>query len=329
MEKQSRKRKLPSVVRWILWVLLAQFILFNISAALYAHRFTHVYDDPGLRNKNPNRNIFTKTWRLFSGPRQPRSFITEYPAFPYDTVTLKTQNGIFIDAWYAKPDSAAKGTVIFFHGIMANKGMLLAEAAEFRYLGYNVMLVDFRAHGNSGGHITTIGVKESEEVKLAYDHIVQLGEKNIFLYGSSMGAVVVAKAIADYDLKPAGAFLDMPFASMQSHLRARARLLGFRGFGEKPFGFLVTMWIGIERGFNGFKDQTTRYVSKINCPVLMQWGAADSYVLKSETDRIYSALASSGKKLAIYDQAGHESLLQNDPVKWRMEVEEFLCDTNK
>lgn len=329
MEKQSYKRKLPSLVRWILWVLLAQFILFNISAALYAHRFTHVYDDPALRNKAPNRNVFVKTWRLFSGPRQPRSVITEFPAFPYDTVTLKTQSGIFIDAWYAKPDSVAKGTVIFFHGIMANKGMLLTEADEFRYLGYNVMLIDFRAYGNSGGHITTIGVKESEEVKLAYDYIVKLGEKNIFLYGISMGAVVVSKAIADYDLKPAGAFLDMPFASMQSHLRARARLLGFRGFGEKPFGFLVTLWIGIERGFNAFKDQTTRYVSKINCPVLMQWGALDNIALKNETDEVYNAIATTHKKLVIYDHAGHESLLQNDPAKWRMEVEKFLTDNNK
>jgi alpha-beta hydrolase superfamily lysophospholipase len=329
MEKQNRKRKLPSWVRWILWVLLVQFVLFNISAALYAYRFTHVYDDPALRNKNPNRNIFVKTWRLFSGPRQPRSIISESPAFPYDTITLKTQSGIPIDAWYAKPDSVSKGTVILFHGIMANKGMLLAEAAEFRYDGYNVMLVDFRAHGNSGGHTTTIGVKESEEVKLAYDHIAQQGEKNIFLLGVSMGAVVVSKAVADYDLKPSGVLLEMPFASLQSHIRARARLLGFGGFGEKPFGFLVTMWIGLERGFNGFKDQTTSYVAKINCPVLMQWGTADEYVLKSETDRIYNAIASSHKKLVIYDHAGHESLLQYDPAKWRAEVEKFLRDNNK
>ncbi len=329
MEKQSRKRKLPALVRWFLWVLLVQFFLFNISAAFYAYRFTHVYDDPALRKQAPNRNVFVKTWRLFSGPRQPRSVISESPPFPHDTVTLKTQNGILIDAWYAKADSVSKGTVILFHGIMANKGMLLAEAAEFRYLGYNVMLVDFRAHGNSGGHTTTIGVKESEEVKRAYDYIVQQGEKNIFLYGNSMGAVVVAKAIADYDLKPSGVFLEMPFASLQSHLRARARGLGFRGFGEKPFGFLVTLWIGLERGFNGFKDQTARYVAKMNCPVLMQWGAVDGYVLKSETDRVYNAIASSNKKLVTYDHAGHESFLQNDPAKWRLEVEKFLSDNNK
>jgi len=329
MEKQKPKRRLYAVIRWIFWVLLVQFILFNISAALYAYKFTHVVDDISMRKSNSGGNVFIRTWRLFSGPRQPRSIITEFPVFPCDTVSLKTTSGIVIDAWFAKPDSGARGTVIMFHGIMANKGMLLAEAAEFRSLQYNVMLVDFRAHGNSGGHITTIGVKESEEVKLAYDYVVQLGEKNIFLYGSSMGAVVVSKAMADYGLKPSGVFLEMPFASLQSHVRARARLLGFRGFGEKPFGFLVTLWIGIERGFNGFKDQTARYVSKINCPVLMEWGAADNYVLRYETNGIYNAIASYDKKLVIYDHAGHESLLQHDPAKWRNETNGFLLANTK
>jgi uncharacterized protein len=329
MEKKNQKRKLPSFVRWILWVLLAQFVLFNISAALYAHRFTHVYDDSALRNRSSQSNVFAKTWHLFSGPRQPRSVISEFPTFQYQTIKLSVGNMIFIDTWYARTDSNAKGTVILFHGIMGNKGMLISEASEFLSYGYNVMLVDFRAHGNSGGNTTTIGVRESKEVEVAYDYIVKEGEKNILLYGVSMGAVAVSKAVADYSLKPSGIFLDMPFASMQSHLRARARLLGFHGFGEKPFGFLVTMWIGIERGFNGFKDQTTRYVSKINCPVLMQWGSADNSVLKHETDLIFNAIASPNKKLVIYDHAEHESFLQNDFAKWQDEVNTFLRAISK
>jgi hypothetical protein len=310
-------------------VLLVQFVLINISAALYAYKLTHVYDDPSLRNSKPSKNIFVKTWRLFTGPRQAKSVITETPAFSFDTVTLKTGKGIFIDAWYGEADSAAKGTVILFHGITANKGFIINEAAEFHYQGYNVLLVDFRAHGNSGGQTTTIGIRESEEVKLAYDYAVEKGEKNIFLWGNSMGAVVVAKAVGDYDLKPSGIILEMPFGSMQSHLQARARALGFQGIPEKPFGFFVTWWMGVERGFNGFKHRTSSYVKKINCPVLMQWGALDNYVQKSETDNIYSAIASINKKLVVYDRAGHESLVQNDPVKWRIETERFLASNTK
>lgn len=329
MEKKKFRIKIPTYVRWIGWVLLVQFLLINISAALYAYKLTHVYNDPKLRTAQSSKNIFVKTWRLFTGPRQPRSIITERPTFPYDTVTLKTQKGIDIEAWYSKTDSAARGTVILFHGIGANKGMLLNEAYEFRYLGYNVMLVDFRAHGNSGGQTTTIGIRESEEVKLAYDYAMKKGARNIFLWGISMGAVVVAKAIDDYALKPSGIILEMPFGSLQSHLQARARVMGFQGFPEKPFGFFVSWWMGIERDFNGFKHQTSLYVKKINCPVLMEWGALDNYVLKTETEIIYNAIASADKKLVRYDRAGHESFLLNDPVKWRIEAERFLQVNSK
>jgi alpha-beta hydrolase superfamily lysophospholipase len=329
MEKKKRKRKLPSWLRWTLWVLLVQFILFNLSAALYAYKFTHVYDVPESGISRSSGNFFTKTWRLFSGPRQFRSAITSFPAFQYQTIKLAVGNMIFIDTWYARTDSNAKGTVILFHGIMGNKGMLIAEASEFLSYGYNVMLVDFRAHGNSGGNTTTIGVRESKEVRAAYEYLVKEGEKNILLYGVSMGAVVVSKAIADYDLKPSGVFLDMPFASMQSHLQARLRAMGFERFIEKPFSFFVTFWMGVENGTTTFKHRTSDYVSMIKCPVLMQWGALDNIALKNETDEVYNAIATPHKKLVIYDHAGHESLLQNDPVKWRTEVEKFLGDNNK
>ena len=324
MDKQSLKLKIRSALRWIFWVLLVQFILLNISAALYAHKFTHFYNDTSVNQSNSGENIFRKTWRLFAGQRLSKSVVEEYPSFPFDTITLKTKKGLAIDSWYSKTDSVSRGTVILFHYVTMNKGRVLMEAAEFRYQGYNVMLVDFRGHGNSDGNTTSIGFRESEEVKLAYNYVAQQGEKNVFLWGASMGAVAIAKAIADYDIKPSGIILEMPFASLQSHIRGRARSIGFGGFSEKPFGFLVTCWIGIERGFNGFNFKTSSYAQKITCPVLFQSGALDHSVLKWETEKVYNAITSSHKKLVIYEQADHESFLQKDPLKWRIEVERFL-----
>jgi alpha-beta hydrolase superfamily lysophospholipase len=321
MKKEKSRRKFPSFIRWILWVLLIQFILINISASFYAYKFTHFYTDPAVRNYKPSSNIFVKTWRLFTGLRQARSVLSDFPTFPFDTVKLKTDNGIYIDAWYGKTDSASKGTVILFHGITNQKGMVLHEAYEFRYWGYNVMLVDFRGHGNSGGNKTTIGVKETQEVKLAYDYVMSKGSKNIFLYGSSMGAVVVAKSIADYHLPVSGIIMEMPFLSLQTYMKGRARTTGFP---TQPFAFLTTFWTGIENGFNGFGHRTTKYVKQINCPVLMQGGALDEFVLINETKEIYNTIASSHKKLVIYSNATHESFLGKDPVLWRSEVGNFL-----
>jgi alpha-beta hydrolase superfamily lysophospholipase len=208
-----------------------------------------------------------------------------------------------------------------FHGLMGNKGQQMDVAHAFRNLGYNVMMVDVRNHGNSGGNVTTIGYKESEEVMLANNYVMQAGEKNIFLWGGSLGAVVIIKAVSDYQLHPSGIIIEMPFLSLQSHLKGRARILGFP---EQPFGFLTSFWIGIENGFNGLEFKTTTYAKNVNCPVLMQYGEKDQLALTYETDAVYKAIAAKNKKLVMYEGAMHESLLRKDPAAWRREVATFL-----
>src|SRR5258705_11080307 len=241
--------------------------------------------------------------------------------FPFAVVNLKTQKEIPIEAWFWKTDSLPKGTVILFHGFTGNKGMVLDEANAFRSFGYNVMLVDLRSHGNSGSKTTTIGYKESEEVGLAYDYVKRGGEKKIFLWGASMGAVAVIKAINEFHLEVSGIIIEMPFLSLQSHLEGRARYLGFP---RQPFGFLTSFWIGAEHGFNGLGFRTSKYAKNIKCPVLMQYGEKDELVLRYETDEIFSSIPVANKKLILYDQAGHESFLGRDPALWKSEIDSFL-----
>ena len=90
-----------------------------------------------------------------------------------------TKDSLSLEAWLIPVDSS-KGTVILFHGLGGNKSNVLKQAYEFRYLGFNVMLVDLRAHGRSSGNRTTMGFHESEDVKLAYEYILKKGEKKLF-----------------------------------------------------------------------------------------------------------------------------------------------------
>jgi alpha-beta hydrolase superfamily lysophospholipase len=62
----------------------------------------------------------------------------------------------------------------------------------------------------------------------------------------------------------------------------------------------------------------------VECPVLLQWGAKDIFVLQKETQGIYNNLATQQKKLVIYPQANHESLLRNDPITWHREIDHFM-----
>lgn len=308
-------------LKWIGRVLIAQLILINISAAFHAYRFTHYYNDDKIRHLQSSQGKpLLRTWRMMTGKKLARSLIQYYPGIPYDTIQLPTKNGLIVEAWYMKTDSA-QGTVILFHGLNSNKGNVLGEAHEFLSLGYNTLLVDTRAHGNSEGIVNTIGYKESEEVKLAYDHVSKQGEKNIVLWGMSLGAVMISKAIWQYDLQPQKVILEMPFDRLQDHISARARISGFPG---EPFGFFVTFWTGLEQGYWGYGHKTSKYARKINCPVLLQWGNADDYVLKKETEMIFSSIKSEKKKLEIYEGAGHGSLLAANELKWQATVSEFL-----
>ncbi|HKC34693.1 MAG TPA: alpha/beta hydrolase [Chitinophagaceae bacterium] len=323
MKDKKNSSKIIRILRWIGNVLLVQLILINISAAFHAYRFTHYYDDDKIRSQRPSEGRpFLRTWRMMTGKKLAKSIIQYYPTIPYDTVQLTTASGKKLEAWYMKADSA-KGTVILFHGLNSNKGNVLGEAFEFNSFGYNTMLVDMRAHGNSEGIVNTLGYKESEEVKLAYDHILKKGEQNIVLWGMSLGAVIITKAIWQYDLKPQKIILEMPFDRLQEHIRARARISGFPG---EPFGFFVTFWTGIEQGYWGYGHNTSRYVKKINCPVLLQWGSSDEYVLKKETEKIFAAISATKKKLEIYKGAGHVPLLAANASKWDETVNEFLND---
>jgi alpha-beta hydrolase superfamily lysophospholipase len=322
MKKEIKKRKWRFIIRWICWVLFVQFLLINISAALYAWKFTHLYTaDIKDQGAPPSKNIFAKTWRLFSGTSFFKLPEADQPVFSYTTVHFTTKNNTSIEAWYGQPDSASRGTVILFHGLMGNKAIVLQQAYEFRYWGYNVMLVDNRSHGHSSGSATTIGFRESEEVKLAYDYVKGLGEKKIFLWGTSMGAVEIIKAVGEDELKPAGIILEMPFLSLQSHIKSRVSAIGFP---KQPFGFFITAWIGLERGFNALNFNVSHYARHITCPVLMQHGSRDQLAPLQEAEEIYNAIGSADKKLVIYEGANHESFLQRNAGLWREEVGNFL-----
>ena len=321
MKNKKTNTAIVRILKWIGRVFIAQLILLNISASFHAYRITHYYNDDKVRNQPSSQGkLFLRTWRLMTGKKLAKSLIQYYPGTPYDTIQLTTSKGLKLEAWYMKADFA-KGTVILFHGLNSNKGNVLGEAYEFLSLGYNAMLVDIRAHGNSEGIVNSIGYKESEEVKLAYDYVLKKGEKNIVLWGMSLGAVIISKAIWQYDLKPQKIILEMPFNRLQDHIEARARISGFPG---EPFGFFVTFWTGLEQGYWGYGHNTTKYVRKIDCPVLLQWGNADEYVKKKETDKIFKAIRSTKKQLVIYEGVGHGPLLAANESLWQKSVTEFL-----
>jgi len=255
----------------------------------------------------------------------PKSKVVDSFLVAHDTVFLTTQDSVRLESWYAAADTSngkiPRGTVLMFHGHGSSKSGIIAEATAFHELGYHIMVTDFRAHGNSEGSTTSIGMYEARDVKAVYDYVQAKQEKNIVLYGISMGAATITKAVSEFGLKPSKVILEMPFATLQDAVAGRMRTMGLP---QEPLSTLLTFWGGVELGAWAFNYQPQKDAAAINCPVLLQWGVTDPRVTESETHQIFKNLASRDKVLIKYLQSGHQSLCKNEKSKWYMTVGRFL-----
>lgn len=311
---------MKKIFRFLLKTLLVLFVLVNIITAFHAYKFTHIYDRNEITIKaNGDKTGWDKTKEILFGINAVK-LQNSRPDSSYETVILTTKDNIKLEAWYFKTSIPAKGTVILFHGHVSKKSSVMDESEGFRQMGYNTLLVDFRAHGNSGGNTCTIGYDETEDVKLAYDYIKSKGEKNIVLWGISMGAASISKAMNDYPLQPSKIILEMPFASILQAAEGRIKMMGLPG---EPLATLITFWGGTEHGFWAFNMKPSEYVKKITVPTLLQWGKKDPRVQKEETDIIYKNLAGK-KQLVLYENSGHQSLCTKEHEKWMASVSSFL-----
>lgn len=302
--------------------LLTLFIFLNIIVAFHAYKFTHFYDNntPGLK-KYELMSGWDEAKAILFGLDYYKGRITNKPRSPYQTFHIKTRDGFLLEGWYIPKDSA-KGTVILFHGHGGSRSNIVTEANAFHNFGYNVCMTDFRAHGNSSGNLCTIGYNESADVKSTYDYVVSQGEKNIILYGISLGAATITKAMSDYkDIQPSKVILEMPFGSLKDAVKGKLRTMHLP---DQPLTELLLFWGGVEQGFWTYHHAPTEYAKNIHVPVLMQWGRNDIRVTKPEIDSVYKNLGTPYKQLIIYNNSGHESLLKNEPVKWLNSIQLFL-----
>lgn len=270
---------------------------------------------------------------IFIGNRIPKTLEDSIPAAPHTDVTINTTDNLKLAAWSipcighwedtlsnAKPANH-QGTVIMYHGHGDCRSKLLPAANEFLKMGYDVFMLDFRAHGNSEGEQCMVGIKESADVRAAYDYVKKTGEKNIVLFGVSMGAAAVTKAMNDYnDLQPKKIILEMPFATMLDATKGKLKTMGL----PTELGPLLTFWGGTLNGKWAFSHKPYEFAEKITCPVLLQWGANDARVSEKETNEIFTHLATTNKKLVVYETAGHENLYKKEPAKWLINVSTFL-----
>ena len=133
-------------------------------------------------------------------------------------LALTAVDGIALSAWWFH-DPAARASVIVCHGHGGNKASGLWVGAAL-FPRFNVLLLDLRGHGQSGGERTSVGFLERLDILAAVAWLdEQVGRAPIGVLGISMGGATAILAAAETS-RIAAVVADSPFARLRSPVHA-------------------------------------------------------------------------------------------------------------
>jgi len=299
-------------------------LILNIFAAYQATNFTH-FIDPNKKVSvlDENSSFEKKLSSVLFGIQipKPKNAKVDLDFVEVDTVIADVN----LEVWRFDMEPS-KGIVALFHGYKSTKSALWREAQSFYRMGYSVVLVDFRASGNSDGMVCTIGYNEANDVVNVYNWIqVQYPNQPIYLYGISMGAAAVLRAVSVLDIHPNAIMVQSSFSTMNGATKNRFRLLGLPSW---PMANLLTFWGGYVNDFDAFKLNPSEFAKQITTPTLVIHGVLDNRVSWEDSETIYDNLQGP-KEFGVFSKSGHESMLNKEEANWVYLVTNFLESAKK
>ncbi len=306
----------------LIYILLFFFVLVNIITFNQAYHFSHFSDNVSVKTRKPEElSALGKIKVLLFGIKNPKPSNDCIPTGNFDTVFFKTHHNHTLGAWQINVCNP-KGTVILFHGYTGKKSDMLDEGEKFNELGYSTLLVDFFGSGDSDGNTTTLGFYEAYDVASAFEYVKKQSLGKIILFGASMGAVSILKAVSVFDLDPDGIILECPYGKLITTVRNRFKVMGVPSFGLAE---ILVFWGGVQNGYWGFSMNAIRFAKNIRVPVLIFHGAKDKRASLEEVTAIYSNLKGK-RRMKTFGNAEHESFIVNYENEWVDEITGFLSE---
>ncbi len=216
-------------------------------------------------------------------------------------------------------------TIITFHGYRSPSLRDYSCAIKmYRDMGFNVLLIDHRSHGNSEGKLITYGIKERFDAKTWVEFIVDRFGLNheVFLSGISMGAATVMMA-SDVGLPQnvKGIVADSGYSSPID-------IIG--NVAENTFHISRKIAIGILEpmckvfgGFSLYETSALKALENNTIPMMFIHGKADSLVPCEMSVECYNTTKSK-KELVLVDGAEHGCGYMEDKKNLEEKLKRFF-----
>jgi len=223
---------------------------------------------------------------------------------PYERISVRSHDGLTLVGKYYAGNPGAP-LIIFFHGYRSTGERDASGGFQLcREKGWNLLVVDQRAHGESGGRTITFGIRERYDCKTWAEYAARRfgPETPIFIWGISMGASTVLMA-SNLELPAsvrgivADCGFDTPAGIMKSTLRRwrwpQFPMYQFAALGARLFG-----------GFRLNETSALECVKNAHLPILLVHGEADG-IVPCEMSRALRSACAAPVTLLTVPEASH------------------------
>lgn len=257
----------------MIFLLVFLVLLLFLAAAFWTYRFTF-YSPKGKQNEDHTVLVSPQMEPMIEDVHR---MIDEINAVPYEPVSITSHDGLRLRGrYYHQSDDAP--LALCFHGYRGTPSRDFSGGSQILLRqGFNVLLVEERAHCGSEGHTITFGVKERLDCMAWVNHFhYRFPEAEMLLFGISMGAATVLMSMAlpmpEY---VRGVVADCPFTEPKAIIRHVAAGLKIPGWIAVPLAFAAA---GIFGHFNLGGASALEAVREAKKPILLIHGEEDDFV---------------------------------------------------
>src|SRR5438552_4200239 len=229
--------------------------------------------------------------------------------------------------WIAHPNNAGK-TVVLIHGYGDAKVGAIAWAPTWHSLGFNILAIDLRAHGESGGKYCTAGYFERHDLNQVLDQLLAAhasAARTLVLFGVSLGAAVALATGAIRESNDIDAIIvESVFADYRHAVMRHAQIMNMPAPILQRAAMRVAEWISGAR----FDDvRPVDMLQGIRCPTMIIQGCDDPFVPEEDKAELQRAMANrdSSKSLYVQLESGHVMGICADVDSYRVQIEGFLA----
>ena len=180
-------------------------------------------------------------------------------------------------------------------GVAANRESGLGIADHFLARGFDVLVYDSRAHGESDGQACTYRFNEKQDLRRVLDHVAATP---IILMGASMGAAIALQAAAE-DARIAAVVAVSSFSDLRTAAIERTPFFASKGNIAEAFKLAEA-----EGAFHVDDVSPMTAAAHVSAPTLLIHGDRDDETPPSHSQRIFAALHAP-KRLILVPNAGH------------------------